>query len=162
MVKIYTAEGLKSVLDAHRKWLEGDSTDQRANLRGAYLYGANLKGANLPSFSVAPEVGGFTAFKQVRGGDGRKFVLQLLITSDTPRVSSLVGRKCRAKEVVVVAAFDVTGAPTQETEFRSTHDLRFVYNVGDTVVCQDYDDDIRVECTKGIHFFMTRKEAQEY
>ena len=26
----------------------------------------------------------------------------------------------------------------------------------------DFDPDIRVECTSGIHFFITRREAEEY
>ena len=43
---------LKEVLEAHLKWLRGESGGKRANLSrsdlsGAYLYGANLSGANL-------------------------------------------------------------------------------------------------------------------
>ena len=41
-----TQDELKTILDAHAKWVRGDA-DQRANLAGANLAGANLAGANL-------------------------------------------------------------------------------------------------------------------
>jgi len=138
-----------------------------ANLEGANLYGAYLRGATLPPFSVAPTEGGFTAFKKVYGPpalgrNGNDYVLQLFIASDAHRTSSLIGRKCRAKEVVVIAAFNPDGTPVEVKEFHSGHDRSFKYRVGEVAACPDYDDDIRVECTKGIHFFMSRKEAAEY
>ena len=40
-------EQLNEILDKHKKWLEGDKTGERANLRGANLWGANLERANL-------------------------------------------------------------------------------------------------------------------
>jgi hypothetical protein len=36
------------------------------------------------------------------------------------------------------------------------------YKEGEIVVADSYDDDIRIECTNGIHFFMTRKEAKDW
>jgi hypothetical protein len=124
---------------------------QDANLQGADLRGADLQGANLPAFQLCPQEGAFVAWKKVRGA-----VLKLLVTGK--RTSSLVGRKCRASEVCVFEAFSAPG----ETEFTSLYDPRFIYRVGETAREENYDDDIRVECTEGIHFFMTRKEAEEY
>ena len=40
-------EQLNEILDKHKKWLEGDKTGERANLRDANLRDANLEGANL-------------------------------------------------------------------------------------------------------------------
>ncbi len=117
-----------------------------ANLYGAKLKGANLKGANLPHFRICPEEGNFIAWKKVQGG-----VLKLLIPAEAKRTSSLVGRKCRAEFVKVL-----------EGSGTSRHDNKTEYRVGLTVYPDKYDDDIRVECTSGIHFFMTRKEAEEY
>jgi hypothetical protein len=117
-----------------------------ANLYGANLYGANLKGANLPHFQICPEEGDFIAWKKVKGG-----VLKLLVPAEAKRTPSLVGRKCRAEFVKVLEGSGV-----------STHDNKTVYEVGMTVYPDKYDEDIRVECTSGIHFFMTRKEAEEY
>jgi Family of unknown function (DUF5758)/Pentapeptide repeats (8 copies) len=118
----------------------------RANLSRANLSGADLSGANLPSFQICPEEGDFIAWKKVKGG-----VLKLLIPASAKRTSSLVGRKCRAEFVQVL-----------EGEGVSNHDGKTVYKPGSVVYPDKYDDDIRVECTSGIHFFMTRKEAEEY
>ena len=118
----------------------------RANLKWANLKGANLEGAKIPHFQICPEEGDFIAWKKVHGG-----VLKLLIPAAAKRTSSLVGRKCRAEFVVVLEG---SGA--------SQHDNKTIYEPGMTVYPDKYDDDIRVECTSGIHFFMTRKEAEEY
>lgn len=42
------------------------------------------------------------------------------------------------------------------------YDNRTVYRVGKIIRPDLFDEDIRVECTNGIHFFITRKEAEEY
>jgi hypothetical protein len=126
-----------------------------ANLTGAYLTGADLTGATLPPFQIVPEVGQFRAFKKVQGN----VVLELLIPRSAQRTSTLVGRKCRASKVKVVG---VASGTATETVFRSHHDEAFTYEVGKWASVSDYDGDIRVECTKGIHFFPTLKEAQDY
>jgi hypothetical protein len=177
---------IQEVLELHRKWVCGETGGKRANLygasleganlygaylkgasleganlyganlyganlkgaslEGANLYGAYLKGAKLPNFQICPEEGDFIAWKRVRGG-----VLKLLIPASAKRASSLVGRKCRAEFVVVLEGSGV-----------SKHDGKTVYEPGMTVYPDKYDGDIRVECTSGIHFFITRKEAEEY
>ena len=131
-----------------------------ANLTGAYLSGANLSGANLtgatlPPFQIVPEVGQFRAFKKVQGN----VVLEILIPRSAQRTSTLVGRKCRASKVKVVG---VASGATTGTVFRSHHEESFTYTVGKWASVPDYDEDIRVECTRGIHFFLTLDEAKNY
>jgi uncharacterized protein YjbI with pentapeptide repeats len=46
-MKQYTAEELKEILELHRKWVEGDASGKRANLRGADLRWADLREADL-------------------------------------------------------------------------------------------------------------------
>jgi hypothetical protein len=36
------------------------------------------------------------------------------------------------------------------------------YKAGEIIHPDKFDDDIRVECANGIHFFITRREAEEY
>ena len=120
---------------------------QGANLQGANLQGAWLQGADLPHFQLCPEEGGFIGWKKVQGNR----ILKLLIPAAAKRTSSLVGRKCRAEFVVVLAGEGV-----------STHDGKTGYYPCATVYPDKYDDDIRVECTSGIHFFITKREAEEY
>jgi hypothetical protein len=118
-----------------------------ANLYGADLRGADLTGAKLPNFAICPEEGSFIGWKKVSGGA----ILKLLIPAEAKRTSSLVGRKCRAEFVQVL-----------DGEGVSSYDGKTYYNVGATIYPDKYDDNIRVECTSGIHFFITRKEAEEY
>ena len=141
------ADKLKEVINLHSKWLWGDRNGVRADLRDANLRGADLRGANLPHFQICPEEGDFIGWKKLANG----VVAKLLIPADAKRTSSIVGRKCRAEFVKVI-----------EGEGASRHDFVTKYAPGMVVHPDKYDDDIRVECTSGIHFFITRKEAEEY
>jgi hypothetical protein len=47
-------------------------------------------------------------------------------------------------------------------EFVSIHRQSFVYTVGEYATSGKFNNDIRIECTDGIHCFITRKEAEEY
>jgi len=158
-----TEDELSKILRLHALWLqekpEGKRADLRgtnlngadlggANLNGAYLGGAYLSGAKLPHFQICPEEGGFYAWKKVRGG-----VCKLYIPAAAKRTSSLVGRKCRAEYVKVISAPE---------DARGRHDPKMVYTVGQIVRPDYYDPDIRIECAHGIHFFMTKREAEEY
>jgi hypothetical protein len=103
-----------------------------------------------------PEEGDFVAFKKLVGGK----IAKLLIPADAKRVSSLVGRKCRASHALVL---EIThdGISDPDGEGISSHDPYFKYKVGETVRAA-LNDDIRIECTSGIHYFLTRKEAENY
>jgi hypothetical protein len=170
---------IKEVLEKHLKYLNGDADGVCANLSYADLSGADLRGAglrcanllyadlsgadlrgaglrcaNLPNFSICPEIGEFEAYKKV----GTDTILHLRIPADAKRVSSLVGRKCRASKVNVLAVLHGSA-----TDMVSRHDCLFKYEIGKIhEPANGFDDDIRVECAAGIHFFMTLKEAIEY
>ena len=119
---------------------------RRVNLRCADLEGANIENAKLPDFQLPPEKGPFIAYKKVNSG-----VIEILIPEDAKRTSSLVSRKCRASHVKVL----------EGSGFSSTHTKKKLeYKEGEVVYADSYNDDIRVDCTFGIHFFMTRKEAE--
>jgi hypothetical protein len=130
-----------------------------ADLRNADLQSANLRGANLqsavddktiwPHFQLCPERGSFIAWKATSEG-----VIRVRIPKDAQRTSSLVGRKCRASHVIVLGGRGVGGV--------SKHDGTTRYNKGATVRANSFDSDPKVECTNGIHFFMSRAEALEW
>jgi len=117
-----------------------------SDLRWSDLRGADLLGATLPHFQICPEEGEFVAWKKTSGG-----VVKLLIPADAKRTSSLVGRKCRAEYAVVL-----------EGEGKSVHYPGTEYRPGEKVYPDKYCDDIRLECSHGIHFFMTEREAEEW
>ena len=127
-----------------------------ANLTYAKLTRADLTGAKLGARSIVPDVGAFTAWKRLRDD----CIARLTIPADARRVSPLTGRKCRAEYAVVEAITALDG--TERGTGQSLHDGSFPYVVGQTVRPDAFDDDIRVECSNGIHFFITKAEAKEY
>jgi hypothetical protein len=133
-----------------------DANLEGTNLKDANLEGANLEGANLPHFKITPEVGEFSAFKKL----SNNVIVQILIPSDAERTNSLTGRKCRASKIEVVKV--IQGEIPEGVKIKSTNYGNAVYAVGEVIEADKWDGDIRVECTHGIHFFMTLKEAQEW
>jgi len=126
-----------------------------ANLRGAHLGGANLDGVRYDAdtcfFALqCPEEGAFIGWKKCRN----RVIVKLLIPEDAKR-SSATTRKCRASKVQVL---EVIGGDFGE----SGYDGSVVYRKGDTIVVNDFDDDRWRECSAGIHFFLTRGEAESY
>jgi hypothetical protein len=132
-----------------------------ANLYGADFFGADLKGADLggatlPDFQLCPQGKAFVAYKKLQDG----LVATLEILADVPRTSSLVGQKCRAQSARVLSIEAPDG--TLVAEGVSDYDDNFIYRTGEVVSVSDYDPDIRLECTHGVHFFMTKEEARKY
>ena len=143
-----------------------------ANLRSANMYYANLGSADLHSanldddtiknintyrpFQICPQEGEFIAWK--KGSDG--CLIKILIPKTAKRTSSLVGRKCRASKVKVLAIWDKDNKPVKECGGWKT--LSFQYRVNRISKEDSYDPDIRVECTHGIHFFITKEEAEAW
>ena len=187
-----TEEILKEVLKKHSEWLKTRLSNSvegvRANLRGADLMGADLMGADLRGaylrgaylrdahlrnanlmgadlmgaigISLAcPEKGEFTGFKQAHN-ERDKVIVELLILSDSKR-SSAAGRKCRCDKAKVIDITSLDGNIHYKSAL-SFHDANFVYTVGETVTAKDFDYDRWNECAPGIHFFITRQEAEEY
>ncbi len=66
--------------------------------------------------------------------------------------------KCRTDRGTVLSITDADGK--KYLEGRSAYDPTFVYTVG-AVVSAPYDEKID-ECSTGIHFFLTREEAERY
>jgi len=118
-----------------------------ADLTRANLRCADLEGARLPHFQVCPETGAFEAWKKMADGS----LLKIMIPAHAKRTSSMVGRKCRASSVIVLEGCGVS----------PISDKKLVYTKGEEVFADAFDDDIRVECTHGIHFYLTRLEAEE-
>ena len=107
---------------------------------------ASLRGADLPHFQI-PQESELIVWKKISSG-----LCKLRVPPEAKRTASLVGRKCRAEFVEVLEC----------DEGFARHDCETKYAPGTTVRPDRYDDDFRVECTHGIHFFLTKKEAQEW
>ena len=124
-----------------------------ANLQGAILQGASLQGANLEgakglSQHLITSEGAVRGYKKVSTG-----IVTLEIPRSARRCNAIGSRKCRAEYAIVIDAPD---------NAVSLHGSKLAYRTGETVKPDSYDPDIRIECSHGIHFFLTREEAEEY
>ena len=57
---------------------------------------------------------------------------------------------------------EIDGSPSEVKEVRSDYDKGFIYRLGETVCVEDFDDDRWNECSRGIHFFISRQAAVSY
>ena len=127
---------------------------QGANLRSADLQGANLQGASCIDLIIArtrilPE-GDIIGYKKCING----VIVKLKIPANAKR-SHAFGRKCRAEFAEVLEVF---GAETAV----SCHDSKTIYKAGEIVRPDRWSDDWLNECDSGIHFFITKIEAENY
>ena len=153
---------------------------RRANLCGANLYGADLRsadlcGANLCGSNLYGAVNAKLAFALtviVPEGDiiswkavidpitGKKVIAKLLIPKEARR-SNATGRKCRAEYADVL---EIIGAD----EGISCNDggvakkLLITYRVGIRCYADSWDENRFNECSHGIHFYITRAEAEAH
>ena len=44
----------------------------------------------------------------------------------------------------------------------ASHDHKTTYRIGERIVSDSFDEDWQIECSNGIHFFITRIEAESY
>ena len=147
--------------DADLSWAHLHRTDLRgADLRGAKLEGADLSfadltNAKLPKGFQLPQTKSLVVWKKLSDG----LLAQLRVPCRAKRTAALVGNKCRAERAVVLGIWN--GKKRVKVGY-SLYRGNFKYEVGKEVKANDYDGDPRIECTVGIHFFRTRKEAKAY
>ena len=140
-----------------------------ANLRSADLSGANLRGADLRSADLRGTKGSKLVIAQTRilpEGEiiGWKKcrdqkIVKLLIPREAKR-SHAFGRKCRAEYVKCLEIFGSDGSV--QTEAISLHDRKTKYTPGEFVYPDKFSDNWQDECAPGIHFYITRIEAENH
>lgn len=92
-----------------------------------------------------------------------RVIVELLIPKEAKR-SQAFSNKCRAEFAIVKSIRTIGGGETLDLERAvSFHASQLNYRVGETVRPEEpFDEDWKVECTSGIHFFMTEEEALNY
>ena len=130
-----------------------------ASLSWADLSWADLSGADLSRVKNADLViartrilseGDLIGWKKCKNN----VIVKMQIPSDAKR-SHAFGRKCRAEYVKVL---EVIGAEVGIAQ----HDGKTEYRKGEIVKPDSFDENWQEECAPGIHFFITRIEAENY
>ena len=171
-------KALQEIIDAHWQWrytstLEGRADLSDADLSDADLSDADLSGADLSDAylrrakNIPPYVRAVTCILP----DGpiigwkkcnNRIIVKLQIPAKAKR-SNATGRKCRAEFVKVLALYDsasTTELAEDAVAVTSAHGPRTEYQKGKVVKSDEWDDDRWTECSHGIHFWITRLEAE--
>ena len=160
-----------------------DANLRAANLRGADLRDANLRAANLRDANLSAanlsaaknnemaaalctivSEGKVTGWKKVADSKGRDIIVQLEIPKDARR-SNATGRKCRcefAKDVAHYLIGSDVPLPKSHTGYTDRYGPRTEYKVGTIIRPDKWDENRWEECSHGVHFFITRIEAENY
>ena len=90
-----------------------------------------------------------------------------IVTLEIPRgaiVFSIDGTKCRTNKAKVIAIDGADRAYSKHSTY-SEHNRTYghmSYYVGDEITVYNFDCKYNEECSRGIHFFLTREEAEDY
>jgi hypothetical protein len=134
----------------------------KVDFRGVDFTGSNIN-FNISNFEplvnettiglslACPEEGAFIAYKKCVNDT----IVKLQICEDAKR-SSATTLKCRASKALVL---EIEGGLT---EIASKWDESFIYRVGEIVEVTDFDENRWDECSKGIHFFLSKEVAKQY
>lgn len=117
-------------------------------LTGSSMKRANIEGASFDAFQI-PD-GDLVGWKAIRG-----LIVELLIPREARRTANIMNRKCRAEYAVVVRVHGDSIGPIGSRS-------GCLYQEGHRVTPDSYDDDIRLDCAHGIHFFLTKEEAEQW
>ena len=128
-----------------------------ASLTDAVLTDADLSGANLTDTILDDKeqcrkgiVLTETMIGYKKSDEGKIITLEMPIFA---KVFSINNNKRRTNKAKVI---DMQG----ETELSSWYNTNFKYHVGDEIEITDFNENYNVECAEGVHFFLTRKEAE--
>lgn len=149
-----------------------------ANLTRANLYGANLADVKIKgtvfyetSFLLAknipnciplacPSTGEFIGYKKALALNGKAVIVCLKIPKDAARLSA-GGPKCRCDKAEVIDITSIDGKKKYEKAV-SGFDETFLYRTGEKIHVENFCKDRWSECDSGIHFFVNRKQAEDY
>ena len=169
-----------NLISADLRYANLSSADLRhANLRYADLRDADLRSADLSYADLSsadlrdahlsyvkynqwtaflamqcPEEGAFIGWKKLED-----WLIAKLQRPARAKRSSATSRKCRAEYVKTLWIWN---GNERVTEWASQLDTDIKYTVWEITHCEKRDEDRRNECSWGIHFFLTRWEAEQW
>ena len=132
-----------------------------ADLRNADLCGADLRGADLKKLitqtTILPQ-GDLIVWKKLCDNVLAKFI----VPSKAKRVNAAGSRKCRFEYVQTLALYKDGKFLPKSYVGIGKYDSSTIYKVGEITKPDSFDPSPLIECSHGIHAFITREEAVEY
>jgi len=139
-----------------------------ADLRGANLYGADLRGVNLCGAdlygadfkriynqnTILPD-GDLIIWKKLQND----CIAKLLVPIKAKRVHAIGSRKCRFEYVKTLIIYN---GKKRIKEAYGTYNNLTLYKVGEITTPDSFDPSPLIECSHGIHGFITKQEAIDY
>lgn len=122
---------------------------------------------------MCPEEGSFIGWKYVtfpasilenseQHTDWCAVLVKLKIPEDAKR-SSGFSRKCRASKVEVLGFYATDGTRLDDIyEVNHIDVFSIVYKIGECTYPDSFNEDRYVECSHGIHFFVSKDDAIQY
>lgn len=153
-------------------------------VRSESIFGSNFNSANLSDVKrinrvlaacllVCPSEGEFIGWKKVLDeNEINAYIVKLRIPADAKR-SSATTRKCRASYVITESIEQVKIDLDENIIFNKDKPVfvdkilnkaycKTVYEINKPTYPDDWDENRWNECSNGIHFFITREEAEAY
>ena len=135
---------------------------QCADLYNADLHGANIYNTNLCKANLNGAKGTLIEYRKGKILTDKiigykKCKDDIIVTLEIPRgaiVFSINGNKCRTNKAKITA---IDGADRAYSNYGYVS-----YYIGDEFTIYDFNCEYNIECGKGIHFFMTKEEAEQY
>ena len=88
-------------------------------------------------------------------------IAKLLIPAEAKRIVFKYN-KCRCEKAKVLDIYSIDKTHHFAYGFSCMYDRHFKYTVGEEVCADKFDEDAKLICAHGIHFFLTEEEAIEY
>ena len=152
---------LEEELERHKHWLNEDCDgwkEMKADLSSADLSSADLSYADLSYANFDNKEKARKGVKLSESITGwKKCKNNVIVKLEIPRgaiVFSINNDKCRTDKAIVK---EIIGADRAYSQHKF-----FSYYVGDVIEVFNFNCEYNIECAAGIHFFKTRKEAEEY
>jgi len=137
-----------------------------ADFRSADFSSADFSSADFSSadfrsaifnYRITPEVGKFIGWKKTQNK-----IIKLEIQNAKNVSGGLVSRKLRTDKVKVLQIQTLDGKKCNDKNIPSDYNSNFIYIVGQIAIEPDFIKNDLIECSNGIHFFLTRDEAVKY
>lgn len=126
------------------------------NFDGVDFRGVKVNTSTIGYVMACPSEGSYIGWKKCG-----EYIVKLLVTEDALR-SSATTRKCRCSKAKVLEIQTMDGHKSNKRVVYSSYHTRFKYEVGKEVSVSDFDPNRWIECSSGIHHFVSREDAVFY